>query len=178
MGMDIYGLKFTESEPAEPTTSFSYDAPEWKDYWEARRKWNEQPGCYFRSNIWYWRPIVMFLQEYADDILDEQDINGISQNSGYTIEGEKYERLKERLRLAVDENYASRWVREFKAKQELLEDEECQCCDGSGFNNGDPCRICDTTGKVQNFMKNYPADIEVLEEFASFVDQSGGFMVW
>ena len=68
MGVDISGINPIHRTP-------KHDYPNWnemtqaeKDEWfEMDEKWHkENPGDYFRSNWWGWRPIVM-LVEFAND---------------------------------------------------------------------------------------------------------------
>jgi hypothetical protein len=180
MGMDIYGLdsKFETLRPKEPTTDFNYEAEDWKEYYEALNKFKELPGTYYRSNMWWWRPIVFFLEDYADDILTPDDIHGMSVNSGYVIDAVKARLLGDRLTLAIQEGYIKQWVKTYTENLYELPDEDCYNCNATGFTNGDPCRICDTKGKVPNFKKNYPTNEEVFDEFTEFVNNSGGFEVW
>lgn len=59
MGMDVYGLrpKLVGEKPDAPNWSTATN--EEKDvYFKASEAWEEEnPGYYFRANIWAWRPI-------------------------------------------------------------------------------------------------------------------------
>lgn len=180
MGMDLYGQhpSFEALRPQEPIETYDSNSPTWVEYHNKMADFRELPGVYYRSNMWWWRPIVMFLEENADDILDKDDINGLSHNSGYLIDAVKAALLSDRLKLAIQEGYVAAWVAKYKDMQDNAEPEPCWNCDAVGFTNGDPCRICDTKGTVPNFITNYPTNEEVFESFEDFVHHSGGFEVW
>jgi hypothetical protein len=59
MGVDIYGRK-PQIKSDRPELDFSSASSAAKDaYFEAMYEWeDENPGYYFRSNWWGWRPIV------------------------------------------------------------------------------------------------------------------------
>lgn len=194
MGFDIYGISPKTKLPA-PERPELQDLPEaeqeqlYKEYISKLNEYEKESGTYFRSNVWYWRPVVEFFKEYADDILTEDDFVGLSQNSGHTIVGEKFILLRDRIKLAVEEGYALRWVQDYNGKITQLPDEECHCCDGRGVLDSPPmfadmdtwngdCHVCNGSGIVENFGRNYPGDIELLEEFNTFMQNNEGFEVW
>ena len=62
MGLDIYGIKpfkliAYSIEPTRPLDEASDE--DWGVYLKARDIYREEvdPGCYFRANVWAWRPI-------------------------------------------------------------------------------------------------------------------------
>ena len=68
MGVDIYGRKpITKSERPEQIDFHTATDDEKQKYWNKIDEWEEEnPGEYFRSNWWGWRPICM-LCELAND---------------------------------------------------------------------------------------------------------------
>lgn len=65
MGMDISGINpvIHTPKPQRPKKEFHEDKEAWELYFEEQDKWRESnPGDYFRSNLWGWRPIVMLCQ--------------------------------------------------------------------------------------------------------------------
>ena len=73
MGVDISGMNPIIRSPKPEYPNWETATQEEKDaYFEASNKWEkENPGDYFRSNWWGWRPIVM-LCEYASE---ENELN-------------------------------------------------------------------------------------------------------
>jgi hypothetical protein len=61
MGMDVYGRRFANE-------------------WAAAGQ--DQPGCYFRANVWSWRPIHDLMRQLCSDFLDEEMLLQMSFNDG------------------------------------------------------------------------------------------------
>ena len=60
MGMDISGLnpKITGTEPVFPRNWDELSEKAQSFYWELKNDYErDNPGIYFRANIWSWRPI-------------------------------------------------------------------------------------------------------------------------
>jgi len=62
MGMDVYGInpkiKEHSIKPDEPDSWWNCTTEEKESYFEADREYrSENPGIYFRANVWSWRPI-------------------------------------------------------------------------------------------------------------------------
>ena len=57
---------------------------------------------------------------------------------------------------------------------------ECEFCNGKGKRGiifKKECNVCDGEGKLESFHCNYPFDHEALEEFVSFLSESGGIQI-
>ena len=87
MGMDVYGLKpkmNTEMPKAvkdmpegkDWIDAFNKMSEEQKDtYYEAKDKhYEDNPGVYFRNNVWYWRPLWAFICDTCSNILTNKDM--------------------------------------------------------------------------------------------------------
>jgi hypothetical protein len=52
-----------------------------KKYFEAREKFNQtnNPGYYFRNNVWWWRPLADYVLQLMANMFseDEKNQNGI-----------------------------------------------------------------------------------------------------
>ena len=99
MGMDVYGIN-PELKSERPT------APDWetatdeqKDkYFEASAKWEaENPGVYFRNNVWHWRPLWDFVCMACGDTLTTDDLEAGHHNDGHEIDADQCEVIVERL---------------------------------------------------------------------------------
>lgn len=87
MGVDIYGrapkLKYAkpEKEWAELETE-----EEKRDYFEEMEKFEgDNPGYYFRSNWWGWRPILLLSEVARDNAQLDFDTEGWGENSGFGL---------------------------------------------------------------------------------------------
>ena len=198
MGFDLHGLN-PKRNTAKPEILTEYvDKEGWTDfvkleeqglkdkYFKEDNKWeDENPGHYFRNNVWWWRPLWSFISVVCHDILTEEDIERGEYNDGHEIDEKKAKVISERLQLYIDNGDAERWGKE---RQELLdsqEDVECNICEGTGKRQEPPvtgagnmkCNGCEGKGTRRPFNTNYPFDIENVKEFAKFAAQSGGFNI-
>ena len=155
MGMDVYGLNPQLNEgserPEQPDFS-NLTEEEKRQYFDSVEKFErENPGYYFRANIWWWRPLWQYVVEVTDDVLTEEDIVRGMYNEGYEYPPEKTDALVTKLGKAIEDNHHHQWDRDYKKAIAELDDEA--------------------------FEKNYPFDPEVVEDFYKFLKQSGGFMI-
>jgi len=185
MGMDVYGVnpQTTTEQPTEPKSS-DFGSDEWSAYFEARRKWEqENPGTYFRNNVWYWRPLWDYVYSLCDDILTEDDHQSGHHNDGHLIDADKCEAIASRLALEL----LNGGVTKFKDdRQEYLDNlplKKCDTgsCNGTGQRNDEfvkgECNGCGGTGKQKDFNTQYPFEEDNVREFHSFVKNCGGFEI-
>ena len=76
MGFDLSGVnpKMRYDEPSEDSTREEYT--EWLD---------DNPGIYFRNNVWWWRPLWDYVCDQCHDILTEKDRASGNYNDGHKI---------------------------------------------------------------------------------------------
>ena len=100
MGMDVYGLK-PKKNTKQPNV---LKVPEGKDWWDSFQKMREKerdayyiakdkyyednPGVYFRNNVWYWRPLWDYVCKNVCSLTEEDQDHGHS-NSGHQVSEEK-----------------------------------------------------------------------------------------
>jgi len=185
MGMDVYGVnpQTTTEQPTEPKSS-DFGSDEWSAYFEARRKWEqENPGTYFRNNVWYWRPLWDYVYSLCDDILTEDDHQSGHHNDGHLIDADKCEAIASRLASEL----LNGGVTKFKDdRQEYLDNLPLKKCD-TGSCNGTgqrddkylkgECNGCGGTGEQKDHETHYPFDEDNVREFHSFVKNCGGFEI-
>ena len=98
MGFDLYGLnpkirlKHTDEYYAilekygkDGWLDWKKDIPEAtkERYFELKDQYQEDnPGDYFRNNVWFWRPLWNFVCGACEDILTIEDMNAGGTNSG------------------------------------------------------------------------------------------------
>ena len=185
MGMDVYGVNpQTKTEPPTEPKSDDFSSDEWGSYFEARRKWEqENPGTYFRNNVWYWRPLWDYVYSLCDDILTEDDHQSGHHNDGHLIDADKCEAIASRLALEL----LNGGVTKFKDdRQEYLDNLPLKKCD-TGSCNGTgqrddkylkgECNGCGGTGEQKDHETHYPFDEDNVREFHSFVKNCGGFEI-
>jgi hypothetical protein len=153
MGMDVYGINpKLKSEPPTIDWESKPSQEETDAYFEAREKWElENPGSYFRNNIWWWHPLWDFVCISCGDFMTEEDAEHGHHNSGHEIDEETAEQIVERLTFLLKVGGVKKYEEERQAHLEALPE-------------GD-------------WDKNYPFSVENVEEFVKFVKDSGGFQI-
>jgi hypothetical protein len=150
MGFDLYGLKATSEK-----------------------------GAYFRNNIWWWRPLAGYVLENVD--IPEAQAKHWQYNDGITVSEKLTLRIADTLEKLIAQGQTQQYEQEYKQALAALPDEVCVICKGQGVRNDEyvkgTCNGCNGTGRVPNFMKHYPFDVENVKEFAQFCRDSGGFTI-
>jgi len=86
MGFDIYGI-----EPKQNTIEPKILGKDWQElndkqreqYFEAKEKHEtENPGRYFRNNVWWWRPLWAYVCSICEDVMTEEEQLAGTDNSG------------------------------------------------------------------------------------------------
>ena len=128
---------------------------------------------YFRSNVWYWRPLWSYVSILSKDILTDEDIEEGNYNNDYIINNEISVTIGNRILESLSNNVFKDYKIKFEKEKETLDKENCKFCSNSNNN----CNMCNGTGLVENFYKSYNLDKNLLEQFANFCINSGGFQI-
>ena len=195
MGFDLSGLNPRENTPKPDAITKWYNEDgwvQWKEmekvegasveYFEAHEKWSEEnPGDYFRANVWWWRPLWDYVCHVCDDIRNEEDMEKGTYNDGHEIDNEKAMEIADRLKTLHKNGDILKHQIEREAYLEGLDKEKCTVCNGTGQRNDEyvkgDCNGCNGEGKRDNFAKQYPFDVDITLQFANFCEQSGGFSI-
>ena len=193
MGMDVYGLN-PKRNTAKPEILIDYVVDGWTqwdavkadnkldEYLEAQEAWErDNPGRYFRNNVWWWRPLWTYVCFICDDVLNDEDQEKGHSNSGHQINEKKAEVIASRLNLYIENGEAEYFAKERQAALDAEPDEDCELCNATGKRNDEhvkgECNGCQGKGTRRPWNNNYPFDIDNLKEFAKFCEQSGGFEI-
>jgi hypothetical protein len=165
-----------------------------------------EQGEYFRANVWWWSPLADYCCQVAPEI--SARCRYWHSNDGDGLDARDAVALAEALQreLTIGRTAAYKKIR--ASKLEMMPDEPCEICDGTGIRKplpacdpdadledifsgppaelgaGDPrnggfkCNGCDGTGTVRPWATNYPFDVEIVEKFAAFLRECGGFQIW
>ena len=183
MGFDLSGMNpnITTPEPDLPPFPERTD----KD-WEKYHDWQEENcGVYFRNNVWWWRPLWMFVSEACSDILTDKDIEGGSWNDGHRISKTKADKIAKELFRLIETDQVKAYESMYKKDLDSLEQVDCEICDATGKRQEPPktgagdreCNGCNGTGKTDDWAKSYPFSEDNVREFANFCANSGGFTI-
>ena len=169
MGFDLYGIKPQENtEKPEILNQSFIDVAEdiQEEFWIAQDEYEHQnPGVYFRLNVWTWRPVWTFVYGSCDDILTQKDYDSGQFNDGHRISKTKATRIAKRLqkldKLGILEAYECEvkgYVKTAKQENKKLE-------------------VSEKYGDKYNWASEYPFYRDHVVEFALFCEQSGGFTI-
>ena len=126
-------------------------------YWEQYEQSQiDNPGMYFRNNVWWWRPLWTFVSENCDDILTDEDIEHGCYNNNHEINEKKAKKIAERLYMLIED----KTVADYELAYEEYRKNKKESDD-----------------KKESFMGNYPFCQENIAKFAKFCEESGGFVI-
>ena len=106
MGVDIYGRmpKIVSERPEQIDFKSSTD-DEKQDYWNKVEEWEvKNPGIYFRSNWWGWRPILLLCEMAKDKYRLKMNMSYWGSNDGKGLRTQKQcDRLADALELMLND---------------------------------------------------------------------------
>ncbi len=202
MGFDIEGIapKTTKKTPFVEKIDNDWDEfynldDKGKDrYFKEREKWmKENPGVYFRNNVWWWRPLWNYVYDNCDSLTEEDFHNG-SVNDGHLIDLDTALDIANCLEKLIKSGHTEEYERQYKEEMANLEKVKCDLCNGTGQRNFKDtldidfntitendireCNGCQGEGKRAQHATYYPFDKENVIKFAEFCKLSGGFQIF
>ena len=124
MGMDVYGInpELKSDRPIMPDWDTATD--EQKDkYFEASLQWEaENPGVYFRNNVWHWRPLWDYVCLACGDTMTTSDLEAGHYNDGHEIDAEQCAVIVERLEFLLKIGAVAKYEVERKVQDKESED--------------------------------------------------------
>jgi len=208
MGFDLYGenprvakgFSDKKAERYEELCAMSYELREKQglndEYWELNSEWEKNnPGSYFRNNVWWWRPLWSFTCDHCEDILSEDDMNAGCYNDAYIITEDKAvaiaKRLKEALETPETQEYLdnhNKAMEKAKKHNEMLDQEKKALDEIAVTITGDKDiapinypkdlkKKFDELMDKRDWASSYPISKDNIENFAEFAEQSGGFSI-
>ena len=200
MGFDLHGIA-PKQNTEKPEILNKYNSG-WeiedesiqKQYYNEYEAWEkENPGVYFRNNVWWWRPLWVYVCSSCEDILTEKDMTKGSYNDGHKISKTKSLKIAARLRARIKSgdvvDYYDRHQKKYNEAKEhnkkieilidLLRDRvKEQHGDLVPANYPEPHRAdWDNLQAQKKWEASYPFDIDNVKQFAEFCEQSGGFEI-
>ena len=211
MGYDLYGISPQENKEfpkryheimkeygdGEGFLNWKENVPDEikEEYWEIKDQYQkDNPGEYFRNNVWFWRPLWVFVCNNCADILNEDDMMGGESNSGYEISEHKAELIGRRLSAlladgTVDEVHRINALDRAKAKahNDEIKEQQDEIRDKVHKEHGKDVAPANypepyytewhNLQKQEQWSAHYPFDKENIEDFAKFCLESGGFEI-
>lgn len=122
------------------------------DLYAIKPKTNREEHSYFRSNVWYWRPLWSFVQMICNDEISKLDEDIGQFNDGKEVPDNIAIEIGNRLNTSLKNGTFKKFQDLFNEKQKESEDKD----DCSSW---------------------YNLDYELTESFANFCLNSGGFSI-
>ena len=147
MGFDLSGVnpKMNSKEPSEDC------------YYSEYSLWlSENPGVYFRNNVWWWRPLWTYVVVICEDILSDKDINSGSYNGGHILSANKCKKMATLLQKSIKDGTCKRYEFDITAHNKELKESD---------------------DEDVKFMSNYPFKVDNVKRFIKFLRQSGGCQI-
>ena len=197
MGFDIYGLnpKLKSERPKIDWDKKPTKAEAEKYFKDVEKFEEENPGYYFRNNVWWWRPLADFVLWLADEEFTDKDRQGWHCNSGYRVDEKKAKVIAELLEASIDEGIAKKYqdatddkMKKAKAHNKEIEKKhkelrkivERHTCKKDLVPNDYPEPFNSQWNDIQkltNYEAHYPFSVENVKSFAKFCRESGGFEI-
>ena len=168
MGFDLYGSNPVVRKgkfPNKPDGLWDKGTPE-KDrdeYFEKKWQFEENnPGAYFRNNVWWWRSLWDYVYNECEDIISEEDWNSGHSNDAHKISEQQAVAIGKRLQELIDDGSVKQYADAHEESRKKAEE-----------NNKD--KKCGEKG--YDWASSYPFDIGNVQEFSTFCSESGGFEI-
>ena len=165
------------------------------EYFELKDQYQtDNPGDYFRNNVWWWRPLWEFVCNSCNDFLTEGDISKGFYNDGKKISKTKSVKIAKRLFELIADGTVDAFHREESLKRakakihnDIVREEMDKIRDACHKEHGknlvpanypEPYKQqWDDAYAKEDWAASYPFDRDNVENFATFCLQSGGFEI-
>ena len=101
MGFDLYGLNPNNPKKAiKPKMDWSKPSTEEErdEYFKKQEEYQSQVvGDYFRSNVWWWRPLADYIITYTNCV-NEDDVERWGYNDGHKVSEEEAKAIAKQLK--------------------------------------------------------------------------------
>lgn len=196
MGMDVYGLNPVMRSP-QPVLNWDNSSEEEKnEYIHLKNQHeDENPGVYFRANIWAWRPIAVMITELNETFalgFPEEFISRLHENSGAGLktqeecnklanflEGFIDAEFKDWVNIGLNTGFYSKTVVDEKGNMHsvFLKDEECVKV--STFLGDDKIFVKDNIIDMDGYLykTSHTVSVDWVRRFIAFLRECGGFEI-
>ena len=186
MGFDIYGMKPKENTPKPKILNKDWvnlTKTEVVDYTiQMRRYQKENPGVYFRNNVWSWRILWDYVCNRCSDVMTKKEVFAGTTNSGLRISELTINKMVSVLQKNIDAGDHIQYEKERNEKLNAMPDVECEMCSGTGFRNDKivqgECNVCKGKGEKRPWDVHYRFTAKNFERFVMFLEQSGGILIF
>ena len=190
MGFDLYGLN-PKLKGVKPSIDWNTATDKDKDeYVKASNIFEqENPGYYFRNNVWWWRPLAYLIEDKCKDFLTDEQRKSLHYNDGKEYSDKIAVKIANRLQEVLDSGELLKLKEEHDAQMQkakkhndVLESKMKAIVDAhDGVAPKDLPKEEFTNWKAlqeqKNWASSYPFEIDNVKEFILFARCSGGFSI-
>jgi hypothetical protein len=192
MGVDIYGRKPKIVTEGPKQIDFKSSTDEEKyEFWNKVEEWQkENPGIYFRSSWWGWRPIHMLCEMAKDKYRLKMDMSYWDSNDGKGLRTQKQcDRLADALELMLNDIVYKEFLADnsnviqiakgsWRATDygKITSDEEAELNDR--YPNGTILWAPVLTKKGVMVKSAHKCSLEDIKDWILFLRGCGGFKIW
>ena len=198
MGFDLYGMNpYNPNKAVKP--KMDWDKPtteeERKEHFKKLDEYEKEVvGDYFRSNVWWWRPLASYVINYTGCV-DENDAEMWSTNDGHEVDGETAQQIHNQLQVLIESGHTQKFQDDYEKERvkaekhnDKVEKELKKFCESVEKKLGKtnlapmdfPKADHDEWERIYHKRKwnaSYPFSVEHVKEFAEFCRFSGGFKI-
>ena len=120
MGFDLYGMNpYNPNKAIKP--KLDWDKPtteeQRKEYFAKSEEYrNEVVGDYFRSNVWWWRPLADYIITYTNCV-SEDDIERWGYNDGHKVSEEEAKAIAEQLKHLIKTGHTRKHAEDYERER-------------------------------------------------------------
>tara|TARA_R110000744_G_scaffold150693_3_gene264079 strand:- start:882 stop:1397 length:516 start_codon:yes stop_codon:yes gene_type:complete len=123
-------------------------------YFKLTDKYNQDnPGVYFRNNVWWWRPLWDLVCHYCDNVLTAKDMDRGHYNDGHKISKTKSIKIANKLTKILENGTVDTYMVNYETARRQAK------ADG------------------EDFATSYPIDKGNISNFRDFCRESNGFTI-
>jgi len=198
MGFDLYGINpYNPNKAVKP--KMDWDKPttedERKEHFKKLDEYEKEVvGDYFRSNVWWWRPLASYVIKYTGCV-NEDDAEMWGTNDGHEVDDETAQQIHNQLQVLIESGHTQKFQDDYEKERlkaekhnDKVEKELKKFCDSVekklGKTNLAPADFPkadhDEWERIYHKRKwnaSYPFSVEHVKEFAEFCRFSGGFKI-
>ena len=197
MGFDLYGMNpYNPNKAVKP--KLDWDKPttdeERNEHFKKLTEYeNEVVGDYFRSNVWWWRPLAHYVIKFTGCV-DDKDAERWSYNDGHEVDDETAKAISNQLYALIEKGHTKKFEEEYEKERKIsekhndkVEKELEKFCKSVYRKLGKSVAPADFPKADHDEWEriyhkrisdaSYPFSVKTVKEFAEFCKYSGGFKI-
>ena len=121
-----------------------------------------EKGEYFRNNVWWWRPLWMYVVDSCD-LPDEIAEQG-GWNNGYVVKHAVAMKIGIKLKHLISQGHTQEFADKYEKERKEAEDVECDICEGTGKRRWTKKTLNDVMDDVEHPLGKLMGDVKPWKE--------------